>query len=268
MNERDAQFLTVDRNPATGTSARRIAYLRQEASQPGGLELIWLIGLKSDMISTKAAALATHAAAKGYGLTRFEYSGHGRSEGDFEEATIGDWLQETRDVFTRLTKGPQLVLGSSTGGHLALLLLRNLMQTAPKEAARIKGLVLIAPAWDLTEDLMWAQFDKSARREIMEKGVFRRPSAYGDPYAITRKFIEEGRNHLFARKPWNPGRPIDIIHGRLDPDVPFAHSEELMKFLDGDSTQLIEVPDGEHRLSRPEDLQLMLDTVDQLAMKV
>lgn len=265
MNEPHAQFLTVDANPATGAPARRIAYLRQEPALPGGLDLVWLIGLKSDMISTKAAALAEHCAARGYGLTRFEYSGHGRSEGDFEQATLGDWLQETRAVFTRITRGPQLVLGSSTGGHLALLLLRNLLSTAPTEAARIKGLLLIAPAWDLTEDLMWAKFDEAARREIMESGVYRRPSAYGEPYAITRKFIEEGRNHLFARQPWNPGRAIEIIHGRLDPDVPFAHSETLMGFLEGGFAHLTEVSDGEHRLSRPEDLALMLATVDRMA---
>lgn len=264
--EPELQFLHVDANPATGTPARRVAFLRQEPARPGGLGLVWLIGLKSDMVSTKATVLARHCAMRGHGLTRFDYSGHGRSEGDFEQATIGDWLQETRAVFTRLTAGPQLVLGSSTGGHLALLLLRDLMATAPAEAARIKGLLLIAPAWDLTEDLMWAQFDETARREIMENGVWRRPSAYGDePYAITRRFIEEGRNHLFARRPWNPGRPIEIIHGRLDPDVPLSHSKELIGFLEGGWAKLSEVPDGEHRLSRPQDLALMLDAVDRLA---
>lgn len=267
MTAPTTQFLAVPANPATGTPVRRIAYLRQEPARDDGLELIWLIGLKSDMVSTKATALADHAARRGYGLTRFEYSGHGGSEGDFEAATLGDWLQETKAVFTQLTLGPQIVIGSSTGGHLAMLLLRDLLRSQPAEAERIKGLLLIAPAWDLTEELMWSKFDEAARRDLMQSGVYRRPSAYGDPYAITRKFIEEGRNHLFARKPWNPGRSIEIIHGRLDPDVPFTHSEDLIGFLQGGWTRLTEVPDGEHRLSRPEDLALMLATVDRMATK-
>src|SRR5690606_16558881 len=127
------------------------------------------------------------------GMTRFDYSGHGRSEGAFEDATIGDWLEESEAVFRQLTRGPQILVGSSTGGHIALLLLQRLLQTSPEDAQRVLGLALVAPAWDLTEELMWARYSEDARREIMENGRWVQPSAY-DPagYVITRQFIEEG----------------------------------------------------------------------------
>jgi alpha-beta hydrolase superfamily lysophospholipase len=247
-----------------GAARRRIAYLSAPPKTPGGPGILWLIGLKSDMASTKAAALADWTAARGIGMTRFDYSGHGQSGGDFEDATIGDWLEEAEAVFTRVARGPQIVVGSSTGGHIALLLLRRLMKEQPAEATRLKGLVLIAPAWDLTEELMWKVFPEEARREIMEKGVWCRPSPY-DPagYAITRRFIEEGRKHLLARQPFDPGRPIAILQGAQDVDVPLAHARELASFLEGGWVTLTEVPDGEHRLSRPEDLALLYGLIDR-----
>jgi pimeloyl-ACP methyl ester carboxylesterase len=246
-----------------GKARRKIAYLSAPPGKPDAPGLLWLIGLKSDMASTKAAALAEWTRERGLGFTRFDYSGHGLSGGRFEDATIGDWLEEAEAVFTRVTKGPQIVVGSSTGGHIALLLLRRLMQESPAEAARIKGLVLIAPAWDLTEELMWKVFPEAARKEIMDKGVWFRPSPY-DPagYAITRRFIEEGRNHLFARRPFDPGRPVAILQGLQDVDVPPAHARELASFLKGGWVTLTEVPDGEHRLSRPEDLELLQSLIE------
>ena len=255
------QFLTV----GTGDEVRRIAYLQRAATRVDGIGLVWLPGLKSDMVSTKAAALAEWAAPRGLGMTRFDYSGHGRSEGVFEQATIGDWLAEARAVFTQLTKGPHILVGSSTGGHIALLLLRDLLRSAPEHAARIRVLVLIAPAWDLTEELMWKAFDEGARREIMATGVYHRPSEYGEPYAITRRFIEEGRNHLFSGKPFDPGRPVVILQGVMDKDVPVAHARQLAGFLTGGWAKLIEVADGEHRMSRPQDLQLLFDEIARLS---
>lgn len=260
MVEKEPQFLTVE---AGGTS-RKIAVLASRAERADGLGLMWLAGLKSDMISTKAAALAEWAAPRGLGMTRFDYSGHGRSDGAFEAATIGDWLAEARAVFTRLTQGPQILVGSSTGGHVALLLLRDLMTTAPEQAERIKALVLIAPAWDLTEELMWNAFDADARRDIMEKGVFYQPSDYGEPYAITRRFIEEGRYHLFGGAPFDPGRPVVILQGVMDRDVPVEHARRLAQFLTGGWAKLIEVADGEHRMSRPQDLKLLYREIDGL----
>lgn len=259
MSDTEPQFLDV----GEGETRRRIAYLTAPPRTPGAPGLFWLIGLKSDMVSTKAEALAAWTAARGLGMTRFDYSGHGRSGGRFEDATIGDWLEEAEAVFTRVTKGPQIVIGSSTGAHVALLLLRRLMQGSPADAARIGGVVLIAPAWDLTEELMWKVFPPEARTEIMDKGVWYRPSPY-DPvgYPITRRFIEEGRNHLLGRRPFDPGRPVAILQGLQDVDVPPEHARELASFLTGGWVTLTEVPDGEHRLSRPEDLELLYGLIE------
>jgi len=158
--------------------------------------------------------------------------------------------------------GAQIVVGSSTGGHIALLLLRHLLANDPREAERLRALVLIAPAWDLTEELMWKQFPEAARREIAEQGYTLRPSAYGEPYRITRRFIEEGRDHLLARESFNVGRPVVILQGLQDRDVPADHVRELTTFISGGWARLVEVPDGEHRLSRPQDLQLLFSLID------
>lgn len=244
-----------------GAKARRIAYRRH----PGTPGVVWLIGLKSDMRSTKAEALAQWTAARGMGFTAFDYSGHGASDGPFEAATLSDWLEEAAAVFMRATQGPQILAGSSTGGHVALMLLRHLMAHHPDHAARIKGLVLIAPAWDLT-DLMWSQLADSARAEILEKGEWRRPSAY-DPagYPITRRFIEDGEAHRFEGASFNPARPVLVLQGALDPDVPLAHATRLADVLAGDWVRMTVVPDGEHRLSRPEDIEKLFALVAQLA---
>jgi pimeloyl-ACP methyl ester carboxylesterase len=258
MAAKQPQFLAV------GSDRRRIAYLGEPAvdgSRPG---LVWLCGLKSEMASLKATALSDWAREKGLGCLRFDYSGHGQSEGRFEDGTVSRWLEEARAVFSELTQGPQILVGSSMGGYIALLLLRALMEEAPETAERITALVLIAPAWDMTE-LMWTNFPESARREITERGVYLRPSHYGDgPYAITRALIEDGRQHLIGSRPLDPGRPVHIMHGLQDPDVPWEHTLDLVAHLSGNWVRVAAVPDGEHRLSRPEDLALLLDIVGGL----
>ncbi|MGE0630337.1 MAG: alpha/beta hydrolase [Hyphomicrobiaceae bacterium] len=254
MSAIEPQFIEV----GYGAARRRIAALAQPGGEPG---LLWLQGFMSDMISTKATALAEWSEKRGLALTRFDYSGHGQSEGRFTDGTLGRWLEEARAVLAQLTAGPQIVIGSSMGGYIALSLLKRLMAEQPSEAARIKALILIAPAWDMTEELMWKRFPPDTRREIIESGVWMRPSHYGDPYPITRGLIEDGRRHLLAREPWDPGRPVIIVHGRLDPDVPYQHSEELVGFLRGGWAKLVDVPDGEHRLSRPQDLELLLGLI-------
>lgn len=263
MSGPQVQFLDV----GTETTTRRIAYLSQ-AGHPGEPGILWLAGLKSDMISTKAEALSHFAAERGLSYTRFDYSGHGQSEGMFENGTIGDWLEEALAVFSELTTGAQIVVGSSTGGHIALLMLRHFVKTDAREAARLRGLVLIAPAWDLTEELMWKAFPEAARQEMIAQGYTLRPSDYGEPYRITKRFIEEGRDHLLARQPFDPGRPISILQGLRDKDVPSAHVRELTRFIEGDWVKLVEVPDGEHRLSRPQDLDrlyaLITEQVDRV----
>lgn len=249
------QFLDV----GAGADKRRIAYLSEPARTPGRAGLVWLCGLKSEMTSTKASALAEWARAQGLGCLRYDYSGHGQSEGRFEDGTVSRWLEETREVFERLTEGPQVLVGSSMGGHMALLLLQTLLAEAPEHAARIKALTLIAPAWDLTE-LMWQSLPPSARRDIEENGVYLRPSRYEDgPYPITRAFIEDGRRHRLAV--FDPGRPIHVLHGLQDPDVPWEHTLDLVAHLTGDRVRVSAVPDGEHRLSRPQDLALLLEIV-------
>lgn len=256
----ELKFLEV----GSGTTARRIAYRHTPSTRPGGPGVLWLIGLKSDMLSTKAAALADWAAGRGIGCTRFDYSGHGESSGRFEEALIGDWLEEAAAIFRSVTAGPQIVVGSSTGGHIALLLLRKLINEDPREAERLKGLVLVAPAWDLTEELMWKEFSSDVKREILETGSYTLPNDYdASGYVITRRFIEEGRDHLFARKPFDPGRPVAILQGLLDTDVPPAHARELMAFLTGGWVSLTEVPDAGHRLSRPEDIALLFGLIEK-----
>lgn len=260
MEKTQPQFLTV----GEGDTSRKIAYIQNapEGDDQNPTGIIWHLGLKSDMVSTKATALREWAPKNGYGLTRFEYSGHGSSQGAFEDATIGDWLEESREVFNKLTTGPQILVGSSTGGHVALLLLRDLINNDPNAAKRIKGLVLIAPAWDLTEELFWNAFPEDAKRDIMEKGIYMMPSDYGEPYAITRKFIEEGRNHLFARKPFDPGCPIIVLQGQEDKAVPPQHARDLVSFIENGRAKLNEVKDGDHSLSRPQDLELLFDAIN------
>ena len=247
-----------------GAEARPIAYHATHGAESSVPGLLWLPGFMSDMDSTKAVALAAWAEPRGLGFVRFDYSGHGVSGGALTDGTIGRWLEEASAIFAQVTIGPQIIVGSSMGGHIALLLLRQLMRDAPEHAARVKGLVLIAPAWDMTEELMWKKFPADARRALTETGVYLRPSAYAAPYTITRALIEDGRQHLLARVPFEPGRPVTILQGLQDRDVPAAHTRELMTFLTGTAVRLIEIPDGEHRLSRPEDLEKLYLAIEAL----
>lgn len=259
MTDTKPEFLSV----GTGTDARRIAVIAEPArdAASGRAGVMWLCGLKSEMTSTKASALSQWAREEGLGCLRFDYSGHGQSEGAFEAGTVSRWLAETRSVFEAYATGPIVLVGSSMGGYMALLLLRALMAEAPEAAQRVKALVLIAPAWDMTK-LMWENFTPQARRDITEKGVYYRPSAYGDgPYPISKAFLDDGAAHLIGDKPYDPGRPVHIMHGLLDPDVPWEHTLDLVAHMRGDDIRVAAVPDGEHRLSRPEDIAMMLEIV-------
>ena len=259
MSPPPPQFMPV----GDGAAQRRIALLLTPAGpHPDGPGLVWLPGFKSEMTSIKATALAEWGAARGRAVTRFDYSGHGQSEGRFEDGTLSRWLEDALAVVRASTRGPQIIVGSSMGGGIALLLLRALQRAG--EAQRVAGLVLIAPAWDMAA-LMWGRLPESARREIMEKGVWMRPSEYGDgPYAITRSLIEDGRIHLIGDAPYDPGCPVRILHGLQDPDVPYEHSLDLVAHLSGDWTRMTAIPDGEHRLSRPEDLEQMFSLIEDI----
>ena len=242
-------------------AARRIAVRARPGVAPG---LFWLGGFNSDMQSTKALALDAWAAEHGRACVRFDYSGHGDSGGAFIDGTIGRWLEESVAVFEQFCRGPQVVIGSSMGGWMALLLARAIANRAAASAS-LAGLVLIAPAPDFTEELMWKNFSPEARHEIETNGVWLRPSAYGEPYPITRALIEEGRNHLLLGGMIETGCPVRILQGSLDPDVPWQHAVELVSRLAQDDVVLTMVKDGDHRLSRPEDLERLLKAVEELA---
>jgi pimeloyl-ACP methyl ester carboxylesterase len=257
MNDKGLKFLQI----GDDGERRGIAVRRQDGAMPG---LFWLSGYKSDMQGTKAEALAQWAELQGRACVRFDYSGHGESEGKFTDGTIGRWLADSLAVFDACCRGPQILIGSSMGGWLALLLVRALRQRGKDGPAAVAGLVLIAPAIDFTEELMWKRFTPEIRRELAEKGIWERPSAYSpEPYLVTRRLIEEGRSHLLLGGMIETGCPVRILQGVEDPDVPWRHAVELTSRLACDDVVLTLVKDGDHRLSRPEDIERMLGAVSE-----
>jgi len=267
MSEARLTSLTIESPPPPRTIAVRAREGNSPAMGPG---LIWLGGFKSDMKGTKAAALDQWAASQGRPCIRFDYSGHGESGGAFTDGTIGRWLEESLAVYTAFAKGPQVVIGSSMGGWLALLLaarLRELKASAPRNTSQdtpLVGMVLIAPAVDFTEELMWKQFPDSIKREIEEKGAWLRPSDYSEaPYPITKGLIEDGRKHLLLGGMIETGCPVHILQGVKDPDVPWRHALELVSRFARDDVVLTLVKDGDHRLSRPEDIERLIAAVKE-----
>ncbi len=254
MSEARLTSLTVESPPPQRTIAVRV----REGKGPG---LFWLGGFKSDMKGTKAQVLDAWAEQQGRASLRFDYSGHGESGGDFMDGTISRWLEESIAVYRQFARGPQVVIGSSMGGWLALLLARALR--ALKDAAPIAGMVLIAPAADFTETLMWKVFSDEIRREIETKGFWLRPSAYGEePYPITKQLIEDGRRHLLLGGMIETGCPVHILQGVQDPDVPWRHASELLSRFSRDDVVLTLIKDGDHRLSRPEDIERLIAAVE------
>jgi len=255
MGTPEPQFISIGKN----TEARRIAVLKSPGAAPG---LMWLSGFKSDMSGGKATALAGYGAEHGQEVVRFDYSGHGRSSGDFEAACVSDWLAEAQAVFDQFCPADTILVGSSMGGWLALLL-----ALSRRDEGRIKGLVFIAPAVDFTEELMWKQrFTDEIRAAIREKGRWEQPSGYDDgPYVITRKLIEDGRKHLLLGKSIHLGCPVTILQGARDADVPASHVQRLVDALPQDDVTYTLVPDGDHRLSRPQDIELLLRAVEAMS---
>ena len=228
----------------------------------GPCGLFWLGGFMSDMEGSKAEALAAVAAMTGRSAVRFDYSGHGRSEGAFEAGTIGKWLDEAEAVFRQVAAGSRIVIGSSMGGWIALLLARRLMERAPEEAARIRGMLLLAPAADMTRDLIWEKLPEAAREELMAAGRVSIPSEYGDePYVITRELIEEGKAHLMLEEGLEAPFPVRIHHGEKDADVPWEHGLKIWRAISGEDVSFTLVKGADHRLSTPRDLRLMQEVV-------
>jgi len=259
MNDKTLKFLQI----GEGNERHAIAVRQQDGAAPG---LFFLSGYNSDMKGTKAQALAEWAELHRRACVRFDYSGHGESEGKFTDGTIGRWLADSLGVFDACCHGPQILIGSSMGGWLALLMVRALRARGPAgirgPLASVSGLVLIAPAVDFTEELMWKHFTPAIKRELAEKGVWERPSAYSpQPYLVTKQLIEEGRNHLLLGGMIETGCPVRILQGVQDPDVPWQHATELVARLASDDVVLTLVKDGDHRLSRPEDIERLIRAV-------
>ena len=224
-----------------------IAYLKRDGKRP---TILWLGGFKSDMAGTKAAALDAWAAMHGQAFLRFDYYGHGQSSGDFRTGTISRWRDDAIAVIDELIGGPIVIAASSMGAWIALL-------AARVRPERIRAMLLVAPAPDFTEALIWARLPDVIQDEIMNKGEWLRPSAYGDgPYPITRALIEDGRKHLVMGGPIDVACPVHILHGMKDPDVPWSHAVALVERL-GSNPLITLVKEGDHRLSTESDLRLI-----------
>lgn len=248
-----------------GAQAREIAWVALPASGAGAAQptIVWLGGFKSDMTGTKAMALEDYAQQTGRACLRFDYSGHGASGGDFEEGTISRWLEESLAVIRARTTGRLALVGSSMGGWLALLVAKALAQAG--EEARIAGMVLIAPAVDFTAELMEPSLSKAARAEIETTGRWMRPSEYSpEPYPITKKLLDDGRNHLLFGTAIRTYGPAHILQGMQDPDVPWKHALALVEHLADDPATLSFIRDGDHRLSRDQDIARLVAAVAEI----
>lgn len=215
--------------------------------------VVFLPGFRSDMAGDKAEAVAALCAQEGRAVLLFDYSGHGQSGGRFDIGTISAWLGDTLAAIDQLTAGFLLLVGSSMGGWLAVL-------AALARPERIAGLVGIAAAPDFTET-MWESMTFEERDVLMRQGVLSQPSDYGEPYAITRALIENGRDHLLLGGPVAVTAPVRLLHGQADDDVPWERSLQLASRITGPDVQVILVKDGGHRMSRPQDLALLRATL-------
>ncbi|NQV98167.1 MAG: alpha/beta hydrolase [Rhodospirillales bacterium] len=233
-----------------------IAYHQSSGKSPG---VVFLTGFKSDMSGSKALALETHCRKRGQAFLRFDYSGHGQSSGAFVDGCIGQWAADAVTVLDQLTTGPQVLVGSSMGGWIMLL-------AALQRPQRIAGLIGIAAAPDFTEDLMWNHFTADQQRQISEQGYVDLPNCYEDeePYRITQKLIEDGRNQLLLGGPLALDMPVRLIQGMEDADVPWATAGRIMAQVTSADVEISYVKSGDHRLSEPADLARLCRTLDAL----
>jgi pimeloyl-ACP methyl ester carboxylesterase len=247
----------------------RFALSTSTIRRPDGVELayqwlaghspavVFLPGFASDMSGTKATILHETCAARGQAMLRLDYSGHGASGGDFSTGSIGEWTEDAARIIEFATAGaPLLLVGSSMGGWISLLL-------AQRFAARLNALLLIAPAPDFTE-IIESKLGPAERAALSQQGFFHPPSEYGPPAPITQKLLDDGRNHLLLAGPIDITCPVRILHGMTDPDVPWRHSLKLAECLKSADIRLIFIKDGDHRLSRDQDLLLLTQTLTAL----
>jgi len=232
----------------------RLAWRRVPGAGP---TVVWLSGYRSDMTGAKAEALADWAKAQGRGYLRFDYFGHGESSGDFVQGTVTRWREDALAVIDEMTEGPLVLVGSSMGGWIACL-------AALVRPERIHALVLIAPAADFTTKLMPTRFPPEALAAIREAGVWMQPSQYGDPNPITRTLLEDGSRWSILDSPVPIEAPVRILQGGEDPDIPWRHALELAQAIKGQDVVFSLIKDGDHRLSRPQDIARLLAAVGEL----
>lgn len=231
--------------------------LAWRAVEGAGPTVVWLGGFRSDMTGTKAQALADWAQAAGRGCVRFDYLGHGESSGDFQaKGTITRWREDALAVLDELTEGPLVLVGSSMGGWIACL-------AAMARPERVAALVLIAPAPDFTEKLMTPEIPPHGHAALAADGVWLRASEYGDEgYPITRVLLEDGaRWSILGAEPVPIEVPVRILQGGADPDVPWRHALELAQAIRGQDVVFSLIKDGDHRLSRPQDIGRLISAV-------
>lgn len=246
--------MSEDSGYLTRPDGARLAWRRVAGEGP---TVVWMGGFRSDMTGIKAQALADWALARGQAYVRFDYFGHGESDGAFEAGTITRWREDALAVMDELAPGPVIPVGSSMGGWIACL-------AAMARPAAVQGLVLIAPAPDFTEKLMGPEIDAAARHSLERQGVWMRPSDYGEPYPITRALLEDGARWSILPGPVPIEAPVRILQGAEDPDVPWRHALELAQGLKATDLVFHLIKDGDHRLSRPQDLKRMLAAVEEL----
>ena len=237
---------------------RRIAYSKHDGKSP---TVVFLGGFKSDMEGSKATYLEDWARHNGQSYLRFDYSGHGQSSGAFTDGCIGDWLDDSEAVLEVLTQGPLILIGSSMGGWISLMLTKRL----PK---RIVGLLTIAAAPDFTQDSMWPSFSEKQQYEVMTKGVTLLPSEYGAPYPITRKLIEDGKNHLVLQKPLKVNFPVRMLQGNLDNNVTRGTALRLFDHFEASDLQLNLIKGGDHSLSTLDCLEIIKTYLEDLLISV
>lgn len=248
----EPEFIDVD--------GERIALRQVAGAAPG---VMWLGGFKSDMLGTKAETLSAWAQEKGHAFIRHDYSGHGESGGRFVDGTISLWLKQSLEVLRRRTQGPQILVGSSMGAWIALRMVQELHKAG--EGSRLAGLLLLAPAPDFTADLMEPQLTDEQKRDLEEKGYFEEPSEYSpEPNVYTKALFDDGRANRVMTSLIDTHCPVHILQGMADPDVPYHHALRLVEHLPADDVTLSLIRDGDHRLSRPQDLAMIISALEGL----
>jgi pimeloyl-ACP methyl ester carboxylesterase len=243
-----------------GEAAREIAVITRLGTDPDRPALVWLGGYRSDMSGTKAIEMDALAAEQGLTATRFDYSGHGVSGGDFRKGTISRWTEEALAVITSMGVKKVVLTGSSMGGWIALRVIQEARRHNLPFA--VEGLVLIAPAPDFTFELIEPSLTEAERQSLAERGYFEEPSEYSpEPNIFTRDLMEDGKNNRVLTGLIETGCPVHILQGMKDPDVPYQHALKLMEFLPLDDVVLTLIRDGDHRLSRPEDIAKMKSAI-------